>query len=246
MGVGPHPGRDRRADPPRRVLPMMTCRRGFMSARSSWRPVPLLERGRPLWSRPWSGSRASTPARATGGQLASPTEREVSKASARVAAYGEVDELNAVIGLARAHLAGDGRLWTPCSAASRTSCSISAPIWRRPDAAEPTGRRCGSSNSQVERLEREIDAINARSRAARLLRPARRHAGVGLAASGAHRLPPRRARRRRLRRRARTPAPHGAGPSLPQPALRPAVRRRALRQRQRASGDVLWVPAATR
>ena len=51
--------------------------------------------------------------------------------------------------------------------------------------------------AQVERLEREIDAMNAELQAARLVRAAGRHAGCGLSPSGADHGAPRRAARRR-------------------------------------------------
>ena len=50
------------------------------------------------------------------------------------------------------------------------------------------------TEAQVKRLEDEIDEMNAELQAAALVRAARRLAGGGGAACGAHRLPPRRAR----------------------------------------------------
>ena len=44
-------------------------------------------------------------------------------------------------------------------------------------------------SSQVERLERDIDRLERRPSAPELLRAAGRHAGRGLSASGAHRMP---------------------------------------------------------
>ena len=52
------------------------------------------------------------------------------KCDARVDAYGDVDETNSAIGLARLSTPAC-RNSTPCSSASRTICSTSAPIWRR-------------------------------------------------------------------------------------------------------------------
>ncbi len=72
-------------------------------------------------------------------------------------AIGEVDEANAAIGVAIAAMSeGDDPLGP--AGASRTICSTSAPTSRR--RARST-ERCASSPSQVERLEREIDAMNA-------------------------------------------------------------------------------------
>ena len=67
------------------------------------------------------------------------------KYDARVAAYGEVDELNCVIGLARLQtgaadpdLPASTRRWRGC----RTICSISAPISACPRAAGRVPARC--------------------------------------------------------------------------------------------------------
>ena len=46
----------------------------------------------------------------------------------RVAAYGTLDEVNAVIGLVRLHTAGDAALDRGARRASRTTCSTSRPI----------------------------------------------------------------------------------------------------------------------
>ena len=53
---------------------------------------------------------------------------------------------------------------TPCSAASRTTCSISAPISARRETAKgkgPGGERLTVTEAQVTRLEAEIDRLNA-------------------------------------------------------------------------------------
>ena len=47
-----------------------------------------------------------------------------------------------------------------CSAASRTICSISAPISRCPNVRQAKAERLRVVASQVERLERDIDALN--------------------------------------------------------------------------------------
>ena len=80
------------------------------------------------------------------------------KTSPRVVAYGDVDELNAVIGVARAQglgargrrLAGDG----PERALRRRRRPLRAPGRRA------SGAACGSSASQVERLEALCDEVN--------------------------------------------------------------------------------------
>ncbi len=55
--------------------------------------------------------------------------RRVAKYDLRVEAYGTLDETNAAIGIARLYTRRrPSRRSTPCSRASRTICSISAPI----------------------------------------------------------------------------------------------------------------------
>ena len=82
----------------------------------------------------------------------------------RVAAYGTVDEVNAVIGVARLHAAGDRAISTPCWHGSRTIFSISGPIFACPTRARvragrgstsPTRRSSGSSK-QIDRLNGEL------------------------------------------------------------------------------------------
>ena len=91
----------------------------------------------------------------------------VAKQSLRVEAFGTVDEANAAIGLARLHVGADAATRadqrpTRCWRASRTICSISAPISARPEgaAAAPPGR-CASSRRRSSASKREIDAMNA-------------------------------------------------------------------------------------
>src|ERR1700743_40193 len=84
---------------------------------------------------------------------------EVSKASARVEAYGAVDETNACLGMARVHTAGDFD-----TLLARLQHEIFHP---RADLATPAkpdeapGAALRILDSQVERLEHEIDALNA-------------------------------------------------------------------------------------
>ena len=86
------------------------------------------------------------------------------KYDARVSAYGEVDELNSVIGLARLHTQGSDdpdlqRIDATLARAQNDLFDLGA------DLCNPeTGRRSAGAlriaAEQVERLEREIDAIN--------------------------------------------------------------------------------------
>jgi cob(I)alamin adenosyltransferase len=81
----------------------------------------------------------------------------VSKADLRVEAYGTVDEANAVIGMARLHTQGDadvmlGRIQNDLFDLGADLCL--------PDGERAVGR-LRLLKSQVERLEKEIDAMNA-------------------------------------------------------------------------------------
>jgi len=82
----------------------------------------------------------------------------VEKHDQRVAAYGAVDEANATIGLARLHTAGDAdamlaRIQNDLFDLGADLCT--------PEAEGDTRERLRIVASQVERLEREIDAMNA-------------------------------------------------------------------------------------
>jgi cob(I)alamin adenosyltransferase len=83
----------------------------------------------------------------------------VSKASARVAAYGEVDELNAMIGLARLQTASDALLDPILARIQNDLFDLGADLAtpRRLDDA-PAALRIIAG--QVDRLEREIDVMN--------------------------------------------------------------------------------------
>jgi cob(I)alamin adenosyltransferase len=85
---------------------------------------------------------------------------KVSKASARVEAYGGVDELNAVIGVARLETAGDDGLDPILARIQNDLFDLGADLATPPaKAGAPEALRVVAA--QVERLEREIDAMNA-------------------------------------------------------------------------------------
>src|SRR5579862_6311253 len=82
----------------------------------------------------------------------------VKKHAARIASYGTVDETNAVIGLARLHAAHDvdamlGRIQNDLFDLGADLCI--------PDESRRSEGALRIVDSQVERLEREIDAMNA-------------------------------------------------------------------------------------
>lgn len=96
------------------------------------------------------------------GETALSDGTRVSKANARVAAYGTVDETNATLGLARLHATGDAD-----AALARIQndlfdlgADLSRPAPEKDaEAGYPVLRVVAS---QVDRLESEIDAMNAR------------------------------------------------------------------------------------
>ena len=95
------------------------------------------------------------------------TGKRVPKHDPRVAAYGTVDEANAAIGVARLHLPGNAaaqELEPMLARIQNDLFDLGADLCRpQAEGAEPdSGLRI--LESQVERLEREIDAMNAKLR----------------------------------------------------------------------------------
>jgi len=85
------------------------------------------------------------------------TGETVSKADPRVEAYGGVDELNAVLGLARLHTAGDARLDPILARAQNDLFDLGADL----ATPEPFEGALRIVAGQVARLESEIDDLNA-------------------------------------------------------------------------------------
>ncbi|MBT5416044.1 MAG: cob(I)yrinic acid a,c-diamide adenosyltransferase [Rhodospirillaceae bacterium] len=81
----------------------------------------------------------------------------VAKDSARVAAYGAVDEVNAVIGLARLHL--DGEADAMLARIQNDLFDLGADLCT-PEQENPKYSPLRVVAAQTERLEREIDAMN--------------------------------------------------------------------------------------
>jgi len=86
------------------------------------------------------------------------TGAPVSKASLRVEAYGAVDETNATLGLARQHTAEDGLLDAILARVQNDLFDLGADL-ATPDAGKAGDLRIVAT--QVERLESEIDQLNA-------------------------------------------------------------------------------------
>jgi cob(I)alamin adenosyltransferase len=85
------------------------------------------------------------------------TGKRVPKHDPRVAAYGTVDEANAAVGIARLH--AEGELAAMLSRIQNDLFDLGADLCR-PDIDNQAGLRIVPA--QVERLEREIDAMNAK------------------------------------------------------------------------------------
>jgi cob(I)alamin adenosyltransferase len=93
-----------------------------------------------------------------GGETSLGDGARVAKSDLRVEAYGTVDEANACVGLARLHAAGEvdamlGRIQNDLFDLGADLCTPEAPDPRRPPLR--------IVQAQVDRLEREIDAMNA-------------------------------------------------------------------------------------
>ncbi len=86
--------------------------------------------------------------------------KRVRKHDTRVAAYGTVDEANSVIGVARLHTKGE-----PDAALGRIQndlFDLGADLCTPIKDTEQPGEALRISQAQVDRLEQEIDALNAR------------------------------------------------------------------------------------
>ena len=143
----------------------------------------------------------------------------VHKSDTRVDAYGEVDELNAWLGVVRAFtlpIRHSIRSWSRSSAI----CSRSAPSSPIPPTRLASARHQGRARRRGRRAPRGTDRL-ARDRAAsaRAIHSPRRLARRRRAARGAHGLPPRRA----PHGRARTADRSGAA-ALREPPVGPALR----------------------
>ena len=88
------------------------------------------------------------------------TGAPVSKADARVSAYGEVDETNACLGLVRLHTAGDARLDGILARVQNELFDLGADLSTPARDDEAPGAMLRISERQVTRLEEEIDALN--------------------------------------------------------------------------------------
>jgi cob(I)alamin adenosyltransferase len=96
------------------------------------------------------------------GTTALGTGERVAKDSARIAAYGTVDETNACIGMARIHLAGAHPAIDAILARVQNDLFDLGADLTVPERGKQAGReRLRVSQSQIDRLEHEIDELNA-------------------------------------------------------------------------------------
>ncbi len=176
------------------------------------------------------------------GQTALGDGTRVSKTSARVAAYGTVDELNATLGMARLHATGDmaealARIQNDLFDLGADLCR---PDMERDAEAEYTPLRI--LPIQVDRLEAEIDAMNAK------LEPLRSFILPGGSALSAHLHLCRTVARRAERQTVALAALEGINESALRYLNRVSdwlfVAGRIANDSGRA--DVLWVPGLTR
>jgi cob(I)alamin adenosyltransferase len=78
----------------------------------------------------------------------------------RVAAYGTVDEVNAVIGIARLHAAGNLELDPMLARIQNDLFDVGADLCMPDKGKGPGGARLDVTDVQVEWLERQIDKLN--------------------------------------------------------------------------------------
>jgi len=90
------------------------------------------------------------------------TGEQVSKSDGRVEAYGAVDETNACVGLARLHTRADAEFDALLGRIQNELFDLGADLATPPKEDEAESQALRIVASQVERLEREIDAMNDR------------------------------------------------------------------------------------
>jgi cob(I)alamin adenosyltransferase len=165
----------------------------------------------------------------------------VPKQSLRVAAYGAVDEANATIGLARLHCAEDAEADAMLGRIQNDLFDLGADLCNREDSRKSAGG-LRIAASQVERLEREIDAMNAR------LRPLETFILPGGSAAAAHLHLARTVTRRAERHTCALAAAEPVNPEAIKYLNRLSDHLFVLGRRLNDNGarDILWRPGATR
>lgn len=173
------------------------------------------------------------------------TGKRVPKHDPRVAAYGTVDEANAVIGLARLHTAENGEADAMLARIQNDMFDLGADLCTPGETNEDKAEGAAALRivaPQVERLEREIDAMNA------ALQPLKSFVLPGGSAAAAHlhlaRTVVRRAEREITALAAREPVNPLAIRYVNRLSDHLFVLARRLNDGGRA--DVLWEPGANR
>jgi len=168
----------------------------------------------------------------------------VPKHSVRIAAYGTVDEANAFIGVARLQLGAEPKLEAMLARVQNDLFDLGADLTAPEREGKPQRERLRISETQVRRLEVEIDELNAE------LAPLTSFVlpGGSAAAAALHvaRTVCRRAERAMVAL-ASTPAEHVSAPALQYiNRLSDLLFVASRYANQRGGADVLWVPGQNR
>ena len=150
----------------------------------------------------------------------------------RIAAYGTIDEVNAAIGVARLHTAGDAALDAALSRIQNDLFDVGADLCTPGQGKGPGGARLTVTDNQVAWLETEIDRLNAELSPLRSFVLPGGSAAGGLSASRPHHLPAGRTADRGTRRRGRRRGQR-RGAQIRQSLVRFPIRRKPLCQWQR-------------
>ena len=154
----------------------------------------------------------------------------------RVAAYGTVDETNAAIGVVRLHLARRRELDAMLGLIQNDLFDLGADL--AVPQREGKAERLRVLSSQVDRLERDIDTLNADLRRPDLVCAAGRHPRGGIPASRPHHMSQGGTDDRGTRRQARR-AGQRACHTIYEPPVGFPVRRQPRRERQWRRGRVV-------
>ena len=174
------------------------------------------------------------------GETALGTGKRVQKYDLRIEAYGTVDETNACVGVARLHASGE--LDQMLARVQNDLFDLGADLCVPEDGSEIAAKALRIAQAQVDRLEHEIDAMNAK------LSPLRSFVLPGGSAAAAHLHVARTVCRRAERLIVKLATSEAVGESAVKYANRlsdflfVAARFANLAE----GGDVLWVPGANR
>lgn len=173
------------------------------------------------------------------GDTALGSGKRVKKYELRIEAYGTVDEINACVGVARLHASGE--LDVMLGRVQNDLFDLGADLCVPDDGSEMAAKALRLAETQVDRLEREIDAMNEK------LQPLRSFVLPGGSAASAHLHVARTVCRRAERLMVQLASSEVVGPS----AIKYSNRLSdflfvAARFANLSRGDVLWVPGANR